>query len=130
MEYKNIRDCWAVLESLDEMEDIDKTIEEFPRWSGEWEWTVENGDVVVTNYYVENDNNETDTRVLEQLAPTIKILFDELEITSAKYKRLVKNGEIMELVDNYLSDYYECNVSWHIYSDDSESLTVWIDSFE
>ena len=132
MEYKHINDCWAALNTLRDVDDIDRTLEEFPRWSGDWSWEInDDGDVVVTNHYIEYENDNYDTRVLEQLSvddeeePLETIRFDELGITRDEYISLQKT-DIVKLIDK-ISTYLGDDVSWHIYSDDNNSLTVWID---
>lgn len=54
-EFKHINDCWSALEevtTIDEMEDL---LEEFPRWSGDWEWYLKDDIVVVNNTWFDKE---------------------------------------------------------------------------
>ena len=54
MEYKHINDCWNALEDAKTVEEVEDLFDDFPRWSGDWDWYVENGEVVVENTYYDD----------------------------------------------------------------------------
>lgn len=70
--YNHIDDCWKALETLSKLEDLEDTLENFPRWSGEWNYEidVENAVVMVTNSYYDKLTWcwEEDTEDLEQFS--------------------------------------------------------------
>lgn len=72
MEYKHINDCWKALETLSRLEDLEDTLDNFPRWSGDWDYKVDadNAVVTVTNSYYDKITWcwEEDTRELWQFS--------------------------------------------------------------
>lgn len=72
MEYKHIDDCWKALKTLSRLEDLEDTLDNFPRWSGDWNYEVdaENAVVTVTNSYYDKLTWfwEEDTEDLEQFS--------------------------------------------------------------
>lgn len=63
-EYKHINDCWAALEDCKTIEDFEAKFEEFPRWSGDWEVSPEEGEggVYVRNRWFDKDLQAEDER--------------------------------------------------------------------
>ena len=49
MEYKHIQDCWAEIRKAKTIEEVKDLFEKFPRWSGDWDIMVEDGQYVVYN---------------------------------------------------------------------------------
>ena len=47
MEYKHINDCWADIRKAKTIEEVKDLFEKFPRWSGDWDVMVEDGQYVV-----------------------------------------------------------------------------------
>lgn len=43
MEYKHINDCWEAIRSAKTIEEVNDLFEEFPRWSGDWSVTEQDG---------------------------------------------------------------------------------------
>ena len=70
--YNHINDCWLALETLLKLEDLEDTLDNFPRWSGDWDYKIDadNAEVTVTNYYYDklSDEWEEDTRELWQFS--------------------------------------------------------------
>ena len=69
MEYKHINDCWNALEDAKTVEEVEDLFDDFPRWSGDWDWYVENGEVVVENTYYDDYSEvyETDSRTFPDI---------------------------------------------------------------
>ncbi|MBO7079722.1 MAG: hypothetical protein J6W64_07950 [Bacilli bacterium] len=67
MEYKHIDDCWNAIRDAKTTEELEALFDNFPRWSGYWEWYLEDDEVVVENtYYDKNaDSWETDAETLD-----------------------------------------------------------------
>lgn len=62
--YKHINDCWKAIEELIAKEnttpdDLDNLLEEFPRWSGDWSWEMQEDDgeytITINNFYWVDD---------------------------------------------------------------------------
>ena len=51
MEYKHINDCWEAIRNAKTIEEVNDLFEEFPRWSGDWSVTEQDGVVTVRNSY-------------------------------------------------------------------------------
>ena len=49
MEYKHIQDCWSEIRKAKTIEEVKDLFEKFPRWSGDWDVMVEDGQYVVYN---------------------------------------------------------------------------------
>ena len=49
MEYKHIQDCWSEIRKAKTIEEVKDLFEKFPRWSGDWDIMVEDGQYVVYN---------------------------------------------------------------------------------
>lgn len=41
MSYRHIKDCWEAIEDISTTSELEKLLEEFPRWSGDWEYYLE-----------------------------------------------------------------------------------------
>jgi hypothetical protein len=70
--YTHINDCWEEIEHCKTYDELVDTIENFPRWSGDWEIISEDGHYTVINTYYdkqcevyETDSTETDIEVEE-----------------------------------------------------------------
>lgn len=70
--YNHINDCWNALKALTRLEDLEDTLDNFPRWSGDWEWKLDldNGVVVITNSHYDelSEDWEEDTDELWQFS--------------------------------------------------------------
>ena len=70
--YNHINDCWKALETLSRLEDLEDTLDNFPRWSGDWDYEidVENATVTVTNSHYDelSEDWEEDTDELWQFS--------------------------------------------------------------
>lgn len=51
MEYKHINDCWEAIRNAKTIGEVEDLFEEFPRWSGDWCVTKQDGVVTVHNSY-------------------------------------------------------------------------------
>lgn len=67
MEIKHIKDCWTLIRHEKTIEGVKKVLEELPRWSGDWEVVIEDGQYVVVNSYYDAqcDNWESDYETLD-----------------------------------------------------------------
>lgn len=54
MEYKHINDCWNAIRDCKTIYEVYKTIDQFPRWSGDWDVQVEDNSYFEKNYVVYN----------------------------------------------------------------------------
>ena len=61
MEYKHIRDCWAEIRKAKTIEEVKDLFEKFPRWSGDWDIMVEDGQYVVYNTWFDEQCEDYDT---------------------------------------------------------------------
>ena len=50
MEYNHINDCWFEIRKAKTIEEVKDLFEKFPRWSGDWDVMIEDGQYVVYNY--------------------------------------------------------------------------------
>ena len=70
--YNHINDCWKALKTLSRLEDLEDTLDNFPRWSGDWEYEidVDNAVVTVTNSHYDKLTEywEEDTEELWQFS--------------------------------------------------------------
>lgn len=41
MSYNHIKDCWEAIDGVSTTSALEKLLEEFPRWSGDWEYSIE-----------------------------------------------------------------------------------------
>ncbi len=73
MEFKHISDCWQYLREAESKEDLEKRMENLPRWSGDWtvEKSEDNGCLVINDYYdksldsYDQDSEEMDIEYLK-----------------------------------------------------------------
>lgn len=72
MEYNHLNDCWSEIRKAKTIEEVKDLFEKFPRWSGDWNVTIENGRYVVINTYFdpqygsfEEDSDTLDIEVEE-----------------------------------------------------------------
>ena len=67
MEYKHIKDCWSEIRNAKSKEEVERLFNEFPRWSGDWEVIIEDGQYVVVNSYYDAqcDSFDTDFEILD-----------------------------------------------------------------
>ena len=61
MEYNHINDCWAEIRKAKTIEEIKDLFEKFPRWSGDWDIMVEDGQYVVYNTWFDERFGDFDT---------------------------------------------------------------------
>ena len=61
MEYNHINDCWAEIRKAKTIEEVKDLFEKFPRWSGDWDIIVEDGQYVVYNTWFDERFGDFDT---------------------------------------------------------------------
>ena len=61
MEYKHINDCWSEIRKAKTIEEVKDLFEKFPRWSGDWDVMVEDGQYVVYNTWFDERFGDFDT---------------------------------------------------------------------
>ena len=61
MEYQHINDCWAEIRKAKTIEEVKDLFEKFPRWSGDWDVMVEDGQYVVHNTWFDERFGDFDT---------------------------------------------------------------------
>ena len=61
MEIKNIQDCWTLIRHEKTIEGVKKVLEELPRWSGDWDVMIEDGEYVVYNTWFDTQYKEFET---------------------------------------------------------------------
>ena len=61
MEYQHINDCWAEIRKAKTIEEVKDLFEKFPRWSGDWDIMVEDGQYVVYNTWFDERFGDFDT---------------------------------------------------------------------
>ena len=61
MEYKHIQDCWSEIRKAKTIEEVKDLFEKFPRWSGDWDIMVEDGQYVVYNTWFDERFGDFDT---------------------------------------------------------------------
>ena len=61
MEYNHINDCWAEIRKAKTIEEVKDLFEKFPRWSGDWDIMVEDGQYVVYNTWFDEQCEDDDT---------------------------------------------------------------------
>ena len=61
MEYKHIQDCWSEIRKAKTIEEVKDLFEKFPRWSGDWDVMVEDGQYVVYNTWFDERFGDFDT---------------------------------------------------------------------
>ena len=61
MEYDHINDCWLEIRKAKTIEEVKDLFEKFPRWSGDWDIMVENGQYVVYNTWFDERFGDFDT---------------------------------------------------------------------
>ena len=67
MEYNHINDCWSEIRKAKTIEEVKDLFEKFPRWSGDWDVMVEDGQYVVYNTWFDTqcEDFETDCETLD-----------------------------------------------------------------
>ena len=61
MEINNIQDCWTLIRHEKTIEGVKKVLEMLPRWSGDWDVMVEDGQYVVYNTWFDERFGDFDT---------------------------------------------------------------------
>ena len=61
MEYKHINDCWSEIRKAKTIEEVKDLFEKFPRWSGDWDVMIEDGQYVVYNTWFDERFGDFDT---------------------------------------------------------------------
>ena len=61
MEYNHIQDCWSEIRKAKTIEEVKDLFEKFPRWSGDWDVMVEDGQYVVYNTWFDERFGDFDT---------------------------------------------------------------------
>ena len=61
MEYNHINDCWAEIRKAKTIEEVKDLFEKFPRWSGDWDIMIEDGQYVVYNTWFDERFSDFDT---------------------------------------------------------------------
>ena len=61
MEISHINDCWAEIRKAKTIEEVKDLFEKFPRWSGDWDVMIEDGQYVVYNTWFDERFGDFDT---------------------------------------------------------------------
>ena len=61
MEYNHINDCWSEIRKAKTIEEVKDLFEKFPRWSGDWDVMIEDGQYVVYNTWFDERFGDFDT---------------------------------------------------------------------
>ena len=61
MEYSHIQECWSEIRKAKTIEEVKDLFEKFPRWSGDWDIMVEDGQYVVYNTWFDERFGDFDT---------------------------------------------------------------------
>ena len=61
MEISHINDCWLEIRKAKTIEEVKDLFEKFPRWSGDWDVMVEDGQYVVYNTWFDERFGDFDT---------------------------------------------------------------------
>ena len=61
MEYQHINDCWSEIRKAKTIEEVKDLFEKFPRWSGDWDVMIEDGQYVVYNTWFDERFGDFDT---------------------------------------------------------------------
>ena len=61
MEISHINDCWSEIRKAKTIEEVKDLFEKFPRWSGDWDVMVEDGQYVVYNTWFDERFGDFDT---------------------------------------------------------------------
>ena len=59
-EYRHISECWAEIRKAKTIEEVNALFEAFPRWSGDWEVVVEDGQYIVYNTWFDKLREDYD----------------------------------------------------------------------
>ena len=59
--YFHISDCWSEIRKAKTIEEVKDLFEKFPRWSGDWDIMVEDGQYVVYNTWFDERFGDFDT---------------------------------------------------------------------
>ena len=61
MEILHINDCWSEIRKAKTIEEVKDLFEKFPRWSGDWDVMIEDGQYVVYNTWFDERFGDFDT---------------------------------------------------------------------
>ena len=61
MEISHINDCWVEIRKAKTIEEVKDLFEKFPRWSGDWDIMIEDGQYVVYNTWFDERFGDFDT---------------------------------------------------------------------
>lgn len=61
MEINHINDCWSEIRKAKTIEEVKDLFEKFPRWSGDWDVMIEDGQYVVYNTWFDERFGDFDT---------------------------------------------------------------------
>ena len=61
MEISHINDCWLEIRKAKTIEEVKDLFEKFPRWSGDWDVMIEDGQYVVYNTWFDERFGDFDT---------------------------------------------------------------------
>ena len=61
MEILHINDCWSEIRKAKTIEEVKDLFEKFPRWSGDWDIMIEDGQYVVYNTWFDERFGDFDT---------------------------------------------------------------------
>jgi hypothetical protein len=80
MKYEHIKDCWQAVRDCKTYEELITTLENFPRWSGDWEIIPEAGYYTVVNTYFDEqcETYDSDSEALD--IPVEVEIDDEIEL--------------------------------------------------
>lgn len=121
MEYTHINDCWNALSNAKSLNEVYDLIDNFPRWSGDWNVTFHEGSLIVSNEYFDKLANDyvTDERTLDNiLAPDL--ILEDAELIN----RDLKTGDIE--VDKDIFDDFEEDTYIKIQFSDTDDDTIFI----
>ena len=59
-EDRHINDCWSAIRKAKTIEEVNALFEAFPRWSGDWEVVVEDGQYIVYNTWFDKLREDYD----------------------------------------------------------------------
>ena len=61
MKLSHINDCWAEIRKAKTIEEVKDLFKNFPRWSGDWDVMIEDGQYVVYNTWFDERFGDFDT---------------------------------------------------------------------
>ena len=59
--YSHISECWDAIREAKTIKEVEKLFRDFPRWSGDWDVMVEDGQYVVYNTWFDGQCEDYDT---------------------------------------------------------------------